>query len=315
MKQNGIYTILFRLPSPMNSLSKLTKKHHEEIKAYFDIKGTKIYSLREIEEIFSSNWNQWHLPRNMRRNDLMEYFIKNSEIDEIILKSPNYDKQYIRYAWGKISVYQLGLSLRPRSYLSHHSAMYLNNLAEVPSRTIYVNSEQSPKPRGETSLEQRSIDLAFKAAKPRKTKYIFTHKNWKICCLSGLNTKNLGVVGIEEPNGGTLQVTNIERTLIDITVRPFYSDGPEGVQKAYIKAKGKISIDLLISILKKINYVYPYHQAIGFYMQRAGFENYALNLLRKMGIEYDFYLDYGMDQTNYSKEWRVYFPRNLRVKR
>ena len=60
-----------------------------------------------------------------------------------------------------------------------------NNLAEVPSRTIYVNSEQSPKPRGETSLEQRSIDLAFKAAKPRKTKYIFTHKNWKICCLSG----------------------------------------------------------------------------------------------------------------------------------
>jgi len=243
----------------------------------------------------------------------VEYFIKNSEIDEIILKSPNYDKQYIRYAWGEISVYQLSLSLRPRSYLSHQSAMYLNNLAEVPSRIIYVNSEQSPKSRGETSLEQRSIDLAFKSKKARKSKYIFTHKNWKICCLSGSNTNNLGVVGIEEPNSETLQVTNIERTLIDITVRPFYSGGTTEVQKAYIKAKGKISADLLISILKEINHVYPYHQAIGFYMQRAGFENSALNSLKKMGLEYDFYLDYGMDQTEYSKEWRVYFPRNLRT--
>ena len=199
--------------------------------------------------------------------------------------------------------------------MSHHSAMYLNNLTEVPSRTIYVNSEQSPKFRGETSLEQRSIDLAFKSKKTRTSKYIFTHKDWKICCLSGSNTNNLGVVGIEESNSGTLQVTNIERTLIDITVRPFYSGGTGGVQKAYIKAKGKISTDLLISILRKINHVYPYHQAIGFYMQRAGFENSALNSLKKMGLEYDFYLDYGMGQTDYSKEWRVYFPRNLRTMR
>jgi hypothetical protein len=297
----------------MSSLPKLIKKHQEEIKACFDSKGTKIYSLKGIEEIFSSNWNQWYLPRNIRMNDLVEHFIKNSALKEVILKSPNYDKKYVRYAWGEISVYQLGLSLRPRSYLSHHSAIYLNNLADVRSRTIYVNSEQSPKFRGETSLEQRSIDLAFKAKKARTSKYIFIHKNWKICCLSGSNTNNLGVVEIEEPNSGTLQVTNIERTLIDITVRPFYSGGTDGVQKAYIKAKGKISTDLLISILRKINHVYPYHQAIGFYMQRAGFENSALNSLKKMGLEYDFYLDYGMVQTDYSKEWRVFFPRNLRA--
>jgi hypothetical protein len=47
----------------------------------------------------------------------------------------------------------------------------------------------------------------------------------------------------------------------------------------------------------------------------ACFENSALNSLKKMGLEYDFYLDYGMGQTDYSKEWRVYFPRNLRATR
>ncbi len=297
----------------MDSLHKLTQKHQKEIKAYFDTLNRRIYSQREIEEILARNWEQWRLPLNIGVPNLLDYLIKNSELKKIVLKSQNYDKEYVRYVWREISVYQISLSLRPRSYLSHLSAMYLNNLTEVPSRTIYVNSEQSPKFRGDASLEQPSIDLAFKSKTPRTSKYIFAYKNWKICCLSGSNTNNLGVVEIAEPNSGTLQVTNIERTLIDITVRPFYSGGTGGVQKAYIKAKGKISTDLLISILRKINHVYPYHQAIGFYMQRAGFENSALNSLKKMGLEYDFYLDYGMGQTDYSKEWRVYFPRNLRT--
>ena len=197
---------------------------------------------------------------------------------------------------------------------SVHSAIYLNDLTEVPSKTIYVNSEQSPKFRDEASLEQRSIDLAFKS-KPRTSRYIFTHKNWKICCLSGLNTNNLGVVEIETLNNGKLKLTNIERTLIDIAVRPFYSGGTGEVQRAYTKARGKISTDRLISILRKIDYIYPYHQVVGFYMQRAGFENSALNSLKKMGLKYDFYLDYGMIEKDYSKEWRVYFPRNLRTMR
>jgi len=47
-------------------------------------------------------------------------------------------------------------------------------------------------------------------------------------------------------------------------------------------------------------------------MQRAGFGNSALNLLKKLGLRYDFYLDYGMKEKDYSKEWRIYFPKNIR---
>jgi hypothetical protein len=174
----------------MNRLPRLSKKHQKEIAACFDTLGTNIYSPRGIEEIFASNWDLWYLPPRATMPDLLDHLIKNSELKKVVLNSPNYDKKYVRYAWREISVYQLSLSLRPRSYLSHHSAMYLNNLTEVPSRTIYVNSEQSQKFRGETSLEQRSIDLAFKSKKTRTSKYIFTHKDWKICCLSGSNTNN-----------------------------------------------------------------------------------------------------------------------------
>jgi hypothetical protein len=46
-------------------------------------------------------------------------------------------------------------------------------------------------------------------------------------------------------------------------------------------------------------------------MQRAGFDEDSLNLLKKIGIEYDFYLDYKMKKKKYSKEWRLYYPNNF----
>lgn len=58
-------------------------------------------------------------------------------------------------------------------------------------------------------------------------------------------------------------------------------------------------------MLKKIKYVYPYHQAVGFYMQRAGFDDAALNKMKKLGLKYDFYLDYAMKKKEFSKEWRI----------
>jgi len=113
-------------------LNLLTKKQQQEIKTHFETLGTKIHFKRDIEEILISNWDLWDLPRNMRMADLLDHLIKAFELKEIVLNSPNYNKRYVRYAWRKISVYQLSLSLRPRSYLSHHSAMYLNGLTAGP---------------------------------------------------------------------------------------------------------------------------------------------------------------------------------------
>ena len=64
-------------------------------------------------------------------------------------------------------------------------------------------------------------------------------------------------------------------------------------------------------MLKKLDYVYPYHQAIGFYMERAGYKPAQLERLRSMGLDFDFYLTHGMREPEYSKEWRLYHPRGL----
>jgi hypothetical protein len=66
-------------------------------------------------------------------------------------------------------------------------------------------------------------------------------------------------------------------------------------------------------MLKKLNYIYPYHQAIGYYIEKAGNYNDAqIELLReKFKFERDFYLTYQMKDTKYSKKWRLYYPNNF----
>ena len=85
-----------------------------------------------------------------------------------------------------------------------------------------------------------------------------------------MGTNNLGVIFFKDREGGSIPTTNIERTLIDIAVRPVYSGGVFEVLKAYKMAKDKVSINKLAAYLKKIGYVYPYHQVVGFYLEKSG---------------------------------------------
>lgn len=64
--------------------------------------------------------------------------------------------------------------------------------------------------------------------------------------------------------------------------------------------------------MKKLKHAYLYHQSIGFLMERAGYETQELNQFRKLGIEYDFYLDYNMKDMKYDPNWKLYYPKNLR---
>ena len=109
----------------------------------------------------------------------------------------------------------------------------------------------------------------------------------------------------------TVATTKIERTLIDIAVRPDYAGGPYQVLEAYVAARGRISGNVLVATLKKLDYVYPYHQVIGAYMLRAGFSRAQLAPLQRLGLNYDFYLTYGLKEADFIKEWRLHVPKGF----
>jgi predicted transcriptional regulator of viral defense system len=106
-------------------------------------------------------------------------------------------------------------------------------------------------------------------------------------------------------------VTNLERTLIDAIVRPQYAGGIRAVIRCFEKAKDRISISEVALLLGKMDYVYPYHQALGFVLQRVGLPEETLSPLKERKIRFKFYLDYGMKSPKFDPTWKLYYPAEL----
>lgn len=280
-----------------------------DIVKLFDDLPVKVLKKPDFERFLLENRRFWRLTKSATTDDFIDFLLLKAKLKKVKLEFPY--RALISYIWGDASIYELALSAKPDSYFTHYTAMYIHELTEQVPNTIYVNYEQRRKGRKETRLLQDSIDKAFHR-QARVSKNITFYKDKRICLLNGMYTGKLGVEEIEGTEGERIHVTNVERTLIDVTVRPMYSGGVFEVLKAYRLAKEKVSINKLVSFLKKLNYVYPYHQAVGFYLERAGvYRDSLVNLLLNMDMKYDFYLDHQMKETSYSKKWRLFFPKGL----
>ena len=240
---------------------------------------------------------------------VLEYLLDEGILQMVDLESTRYPS-FRRYILQGATAFEVALSLRGGSYLSHASAVFLHGLTEQLPLRIYVNREQSPKPEPEDGLTQEALTRAF--SRPgRETTYVLSGPGYEVVLLSGKWTANLEVSTLSGIQGEALMVTKLERTLIDITVRPTYAGGVYQVLEAYRAAKDRVSVGVLLATLKKLNYLYPYHQAIGFYMERAGYSEQVLRRVEELGAELDFYLAHALSSRAYSKRWRLHHPDML----
>jgi len=67
----------------------------------------------------------------------------------------------------------------------------------------------------------------------------------------------------------------------------------------------------VLSLLKRVDHAYPYHQCIGYYAEKAGFPADEVERLRSIGLDIDFYLVHGIEKPRYVSRWRLYVPQNL----
>jgi hypothetical protein len=278
------------------------------IAKHFDSSTKRVYSYVDLLRMLSDNRDAWHVPQGTPLKDFVAFLIKRIKFQEIKLFARSYPP-VVRYAWGDVSPYELALSLRPKAYLSHGSAVFLHGLTEQAPKTLYVNREQTAKPQS-GSLTQEAINRTF-SGKQRRSNLIYEWRDWRFVLISGKSTGRLGVTPIRGPYGERLDVTGLERTLIDIVVRPAYAGGVYAVLDAYETARGQVSVPALVATLKKLDYVYPYHQAIGFYLEKAGYAERTLGVLQKLGLRFDFYLAHGIADTDYSPRWRLFYPKGL----
>lgn len=274
----------------------------------FNSAPTKVFSGKEIAAILSEHRHEWRLAQATSVAAFIDFLLDRG-LKKRILRSTEYSP-ITKYTWGEVSSFELGQTLRPNSYLSHGTAVFLHGLTDQFPSVIYSNREQSEKPRSRGELSQQGIDRAFRS-KQRQSAYVYNEGRWRYTLLSGKQTQQLEVGRLRGPNEETLAVTKLERTLIDVVVRPTYAGGIFEVKAAFERAKDRVSTNVLLATLKKLDYVYPYHQAIGFYMDRAGFSAEALDLVARIGFEFDFYLAHGTDNVAYDDRWRLFHPQGF----
>jgi len=281
----------------------------KDIIAHFDSLAEKILSLKDISRILDDKREFWRLSKSLTVKGFIELLLNGTMLKEYVLNFPH--RRIILYSWGEVPILSVALALNKDAYLSHYSAVFFHNLTDQIPKTIYINVEQGEKKTTRQKLVQENIDRAF-ANRQRMSNNTAVWNDYKICILNGKFTNKLGVIETQLEDKAKIFSTNVERTLIDITVRPAYSGGVFEVLNAFRLAKEKVSINKLAATLKKLDYVYPYHQAIGFYVERSQcYKESQIKLLKKIPIIYDFYLAHGMKEVEYSKEWKLYYPREF----
>jgi predicted transcriptional regulator of viral defense system len=282
-----------------------------DILAFLASQPRKVFKLREISAFLSAERSGWRLAQSTTVDVFIKFLMKSGELKKHAFEFPN--RPETLYVWGDVPLLEVLQHLKAKSYFSHYTAMRLHGLTEQVPKTIYISHERSEiSATNASELDQAAIDEAFRRP-ARVSNNAVDFGDQRIVLLNSAFTDMEGVIPHPAGQGSTelVQVTNVERTLIDTAVRPAYSGGVYEVAKAFEQARETVSVNALGAMLKKLEFGYPYHQAIGFYLERAGYRSSSLELMRRFPMKFDFYLTHEMAETRYDKAWRLHVPKGF----
>ena len=302
------------------------KRHYIQrditIKQFFedaDFNGICAFDEKSIYEFLDTNRDVMRT-KSFSLNKFITYLLKHELISLFEFENNINDKKiYISKYFNDKSDYakaiEIATLLIPKSYLSYFSSMYYHNLTQQLPKKIYLSVERkSTAPHNE--LQQEVINKVL-CKDGRKPTIVLTILGYEIYLLHSKKANRVGIK-IVQLYDKDYRITTLERTLIDIVVRNDLSGGIEEVVQVYKKAfqeyKKDISINKIIFILKKLDYIYPYHQVVGYLLSKSGFD--ASKFKKEFEFKNNFFLTRGIinediHNLDYDDEFKIYIPKIL----
>lgn len=284
----------------------MRKKNIETIRIFLSKHPYKAFTEQEFLALWQTT-NSLKGFQSYTKEKLAERLLEAKIIDLVTMTDLN-KRNYQVYGIPEKNpdIFDYAAARSRASYFSFYTALFIHNLTLQIPKHIYLTFERGGRTAIQNTITQEAIDQAF-SKPPRQTNNSRNCKGYMVHQIIGQSNHQLGVI----PYRGNLAVTDLERTLIDVVTRPFYAGGVTQVIEAFSNAKENIDIEKLLSYYQKMDFIYPYHQAIGFYMEKAGYEESDFAPLAEMEQKFRFYLSYNIRFKELSDRWNLYYPKGL----
>jgi hypothetical protein len=280
--------------------------------SWFSERAPSIFDDETLGHLLEAKRTEWKIPSYIGRQKFTSFLLENTQLSPIDVMSVGNRREspITRYCWGRIDPFLLGLALRKRSYATHSTAMLLHGLTDQLSQTFFITTQQRWR-SGSNPLSQDAIQRAF-SKKQRESNIAYKALEHRFVILEGafVDHSELASIPIPQTNSSIL-ASGLERTLVDICVRPSYSGGTFQILEAFKRARERADARKILSILSAHSYAYPYQQSIGFLLEKAGYSEAAVAPFLREVSSYDFYLAYGLIETTYVPKWKLYVPRGF----
>jgi len=296
--------------------SPLFNKALPRIQSYFDNlkeSGVFIFSLGELAAILDDIKKKITLPHSMTVR-LFSALLEPYGLT--IIKAPYKQYPIVRYLWkwnessrDIYAYYKFTQSAFPDAHFSHFSALFLHGLTEQVPKQLFIRTDLDRSSDHSSALTQDGIHKAF-ARPARPTTFRFTIDDVEVIRLWCKKSPSTSVMKLRIPSS-SFTVTTVERTLLDCMIRPGYAGGCSTVLDAFRSAQDTVTVTSLLRYLHDLNLLYPYHQVLGWYLDRSGFDPRQVAELDKLEKAFDFYADYALNNPIFDKRWRVYYPQEL----
>ena len=208
-----------------------------------------------------------------------------------------------RYTFSQdFNIYDFCNSLEKNSFFSMSTALNIQGLSDFREEYIFVSKERSTKiEQGNVTLTQENIDNAF-SKKPRRTNAYDKIDNHVVVLLEANKTDTFEVI---EYNG--YRVSSVNRAFVEMITNVQYLQSSETIIEVFTKIKEKLNLDTIYTIIEKFDFIYPYFQLAGFYLEQIGFLKTELVKFYDKKSKLNFYTQKNKNHYEFDEYWKVYY--------
>ena len=201
-----------------------------------------------------------------------------------------------------LNIFDFVNTLAKNSFFPMTTSLNIQNLTTYRDNFVFISKERVKRTEFKTKeLSQKSIDEAFKK-QPRRTKALDKLDNFNIVILETNFTNNYEIINFEG-----YKISSINRGFVEIISNIQYFQSSEIVIDLFKEMKTSLDIEKIYNLIEKFDFLYPYFQLFGFYLEKIGFLKEELIKFYARKTDLKFYTQKAKDSYSFDDYWNIYY--------